>query len=510
MTIGPIRGFFAYPSTPASAGDAILAAVKRLNAANEVSITPWSSLRVAGTILIDTILREIDRSDLFCVDLTGLNPNVMFELGYAISKDKRVWPIQDTGFTQHRRMFDEFRILSTLGYAKYSNSVDIENNFYSDRAYEDLTQTIFRNQIKPQLKPVSHNTLFYLKSLQSNEASVRIQSVLENSASLQRIVDDPAESSFPPLSWYAQQTYAAIGVVCHLQSPEREGSPLANARSALISGIAHGLGRPLLMLVEGQSQTPLDYRDLAFNYKNAQEAAEKLKQWVEPLANQARSVDASLRLNRGKVLLQTELHDFEIGEFIAENEVKGLRKYFVETTAYREALRGVHTIFVGRKGTGKSANFYSLQEHFTADPETQVCTVKPVAFDMLGIVRLLASFKARDEKGYVIESLWKYIIYTELLRSAVIENEHSVSPPAYVSEIHNKYSFVLEPLSIRLEKAVESITAANFIETRSVESERIHLAISEGLHKGALKNIRKPLELARISHQISDCFLLEG
>jgi hypothetical protein len=133
-----------------------------------------------------------------------------------------------------------------------------------------------------------------------------------------------------------------------------------------------------------------------------------------------------------------------------------------------------------------------------------------VAFDMLGIVRLLASFKARDEKGYVIESLWKYIIYTELLRSAVIENEHSVSPPAYVSEIHNKYSFVLEPLSIRLEKAVESITAANFIETRSVESERIHLAISEGLHKGALKNIRKPLELARISHQISDCFLLEG
>ena len=39
---------------------------------------------VGGMRLVDTILSNIDRADVFACDLTYPNPNVSFELGYAI------------------------------------------------------------------------------------------------------------------------------------------------------------------------------------------------------------------------------------------------------------------------------------------------------------------------------------------------------------------------------------------------------------------------------------------
>ena len=75
---------------PPSCGETVKAAVDELNNTGVVHAVTWESLRAPGRPLIDKVLGEIDRSDVCAFDVTGLNPNVMFELGYAIGAGKRV------------------------------------------------------------------------------------------------------------------------------------------------------------------------------------------------------------------------------------------------------------------------------------------------------------------------------------------------------------------------------------------------------------------------------------
>ena len=91
MTPSPPTGFFAYPSTPKTISETIRTAVSNLNKSDLVHIKVWEDCRVGGKVIVDEICREIVQADLFCADLTHLNANVMFELGYAIAKNKRVW-----------------------------------------------------------------------------------------------------------------------------------------------------------------------------------------------------------------------------------------------------------------------------------------------------------------------------------------------------------------------------------------------------------------------------------
>ena len=84
-------GFFAYPSNPQTISETIRTAVSKLNSSGLVSLKVWEDCSVGGKVIVDEICREISQADIFCADLTHLNANVMFELGYAIASNKRIW-----------------------------------------------------------------------------------------------------------------------------------------------------------------------------------------------------------------------------------------------------------------------------------------------------------------------------------------------------------------------------------------------------------------------------------
>ena len=104
-----------------------------------------------------------------------------------------------------------------------------------------------------------------------------------------------------------------------------------------------------------------------------------------------------------------------LGEHVAENERAGIEnKYFVETSAFNDALEGRNSVFVGRKGAGKTANLLALASKLGEDRRNVICVIKPVGYEVQGIVKLLKQFRDRDTKGYAIESLWKFLLITEL------------------------------------------------------------------------------------------------
>lgn len=83
--------FFAYPSKPLSLGENIETAKEIINSSEVIEIISWKDIHVTGKIVINEILDAINKADLFACDLTFPNPNVLFELGYAVARNKRIW-----------------------------------------------------------------------------------------------------------------------------------------------------------------------------------------------------------------------------------------------------------------------------------------------------------------------------------------------------------------------------------------------------------------------------------
>ena len=107
--------FVAYPSKPLSLSETIEEAIEKINIGKVVDMVSLKSTSVGGKFIIISICDAIDRKDLFICDLTYLNPNVLFELGYAIAKKKRVWIIRDSNIEASKIDYDNFKILTTLG-----------------------------------------------------------------------------------------------------------------------------------------------------------------------------------------------------------------------------------------------------------------------------------------------------------------------------------------------------------------------------------------------------------
>lgn len=83
------KAFYAYSSNSDDLLEDIREAVKLINDSQDIEITTWEKLSIGGKYIIDGILSAIERCDLFICDLTYLNFNVLYELGYAISKKKK-------------------------------------------------------------------------------------------------------------------------------------------------------------------------------------------------------------------------------------------------------------------------------------------------------------------------------------------------------------------------------------------------------------------------------------
>ena len=324
------QAFFAYSSTQPTLGEPIQTAVHELNGAKQVNIKTWEECNIGGKFVIDTICDAIDEASLFLADLTGLNANVMFELGYAIARKKRIWLILDESYEDGKKMFDQLKVLTTIGYVPCCNSEDIVSGFYDNNPITDINNTIYHTAIEPNLRPGGYQRIFYLKSQHENQAAMRMSRLLQERLPNKIIVDDPRESTVQTLSWYGSRVFDCNGLVCHFTNPDRKGAYLQTVRHALVCGMAHGAEIPLLMLAEGDFSSPIDYRDYLKHYSTARDALEYLEEWLSPIEHTLKTNQESTAVPRSAARLETDLKSLRFGEYIAEYEAKSLiGNYFI-------------------------------------------------------------------------------------------------------------------------------------------------------------------------------------
>lgn len=489
----PIPAFLAYPSRPPLIGDALERFREEVNTAGEVKVTSWKELSGGGRLIIDAITREIDRSDLVIADLTGLNFNVLFEVGYAIAKNKRLWFTLQEARARAVDAMDRFSVLSSYGQCRYSNSRQLVDAFYAARPIASLEQTILAESIVPRLGPARDDHVLYCKLPQNDESCLRIEDRLRRKV-VPFLTFDPAESPGESLEVFAPKLFNAKGVIVHVPSEGHHSAEGERAQHAIFAGFAHGLGKDLLILREAGGPSALDYRNIAKSYESASQASSIVDGWLTPIESAWVATEARRRVAQRRVDRTAILERFIPAEFVAENEEDVLGHYFVDTAAYKSALKGQTAVFVGRKGTGKTANLIRISQELAASGEALPVVIKPPSFEMQAVVRRLSDSLTLDKHGYVLESLWKVLLVAEIAKvveSALLQSPGHQSQATRLTEILDRDNRALrEDFAVRLERLVRKIDVHLVSPTPSSHDEGFQRGISEVMHSTIIRELR--------------------
>ena len=497
------RVFYAFPSQPPVLGETITTAIEMLrnrpkSKNDQLRFTPWTDMSVGGRKMVSTILDNIDKSDVFACDLTYPNTNVSFELGYAIGRFKRIWISLDTTIAdaeqRYRRAY--FGLIGS-GYAEYRNASDLVSAFLDEDPAGYLNNTLLGNLYRSPMARQELPTALYVKPPINTDAVIAATETIENSIFGESlIIDDPVENPSPTLEWYAGKLGIADAVLFHLLGDNQVGQLDHNVKCSIVAGVSRGLNRSMLMMAQKPYETPVDYQGILKLHDTASECRTAVRDWMDSFSEAVSR--RRPRRPEGQTTGQRslDLRRLALGEPVAENERQRLDSYFVETSTYTRAMDDPLTIVVGRKGSGKSAQLYAMEVAANSDRRNHVCVIKPVGYEVDGLVRVLQSIVEKSERGYLIESLWKFLIYSELA-----QNTYSLlaSRPPYL-ELSQAESQFLEyytsntellspPFSERLDITIRSLDNLDKVEDAIGQRRRI----SELLHSNQLRDLRSSM-----------------
>jgi hypothetical protein len=385
-------------------------------------------------------------------------------------------------------------ILTPFGYAAYTNRPGLVNALYKDQPWATLTEGTLRVALADEGLPATKSAILYLKSSIPTDASIALSNVLNSSFFEDVILDDPSEMTSQTLQWYIEHVRRADAVVAHFLSDNHANSKWHNLKCSLVCGLARAFNKPTMMVAHAPySSVPLDYSDMLKIHANAMQCRTIAQHWLDSIQESVSEHWLRLRERQTVQTTAAELRHWTLGEPVAENEEDQIDQYFVETSAFDDAMAGRQTIFVGRKGTGKTANLYVMAKLLQAEARTHVCIIKPVGYEVEGILRMLKQTLPLSEKGYLVESLWKFLLYTELASSVTRELQQA---PSYfqpsdaerelISFIERNTALITPPFSSRLQTAVEALLDVDQLRPGNEQRARV----SERLHDGIIRELR--------------------
>lgn len=415
----------------------------------------WQELEIQGRILVDAICQAIDASDTVIAEVSDLNSNVLFEAGYALATNKHLWLALDETDGDALRRWKEIGIFSTVGRVDYSGSSDTLISEWQKSTPTPASEPSLLETLMSGGRARQPDAVFAPALPSKFQAALTLEGFLERQSHL-TILGAGDDLGMAPLDFYVKEIYRSSAAIFHLLAPKRLRSDEHNARASFLAGLAHGFELPVLMVVEEGFVSPLDYKDLLFTYDSSAALQDHVKQWLESLPKQ---VGTNKRL--GKLALDIELPLRSFGQYVAEYEREELTDYFVETSEFRSILAGDAKVFVGRKGTGKTATMSQAVIELRKDRRHLVVSVKPSAYELAGLVDFVKALRSDSQSEYAMVSLWTYLLYTEI---AVRTVSYASERPAGTGtddallglsrELDDLSIRAEDDLSARLEKAI--------------------------------------------------------
>ncbi len=471
---------FLYPNEPQIIADTIDATKKKLNRQQSNIIgKSWKDLEVQGQIIFCEICKAIRASELIVADITTLNFNLLFEIGFAIGLEKPVLPIRDTNYDVDKKEFEEIGILDTLGYYSFSNSQELVN---------EITATFPRKKLPVVNEKISHESpLYYMKGTINSDAAITLNATLKKSP-LQYRTYDPIETVRLSLFEGRKQVAKSIGVFSHLLSHTRKGFRTHNALCAFISGIAMAQQKVITMIQEEYIQQPIDYRDIVVSYSSTEGIKRILERPIYLIIQNMQKSIHSIS-NPQENLIQK----VDIGDSAAENEIMGLHEYFVRTGQFNQAKQGHSRLVVGRKGSGKTAIFYEVIESIGISKYKLVLDLKPEGHQFTRLKEAILSRMSEGLREHTVMAFWNYILLIELAHKIVLleysfaerDNvrfeKYNRIKDLFEDDIPNELTDFSQRLLLKIEKLFNSV--------KSVDLENANLNITQLLYSGDIQQL---------------------
>lgn len=485
------RLFFGYAAEPSNRRKTLYSVASRIGHLPIVeSSVSWEELKVDGRLIINEVKDSISAATVCVFDLTDLNLNVLFELGIALALNKRIIICRDPADQTAARRFEEYALLTTIGYIRYKS----EDHLYAQLAdaVTSSTRTLWDDLLRGIQVALDETALLYVPSAKEDPASRKLSRVIDKHGKLDHVTINLDDYGTMPLAWYVEEVYRCAVAIFHLTPSSDYLAERMNPRVALLAGISMGLARHVLFVAEESDRTAIDYRDMTIRYANPGHLERLASSWIQGLPGNSSS-------NKGKLKrsLANELASLRFGNHVAEGDQEGLERYFVETSDYREVVASSATIFTGKKGTGKTANMLQAADELRSDLRNLVCVIKPANYELESITEILRGIEVKHLGVYLIEALWKYLLYTEIASRAVQEAEARPAGIATGSALddlrtclNEKHLGVDASFSDRLESLANSLSRNVNGRVNSGQVREAREIINVALYGGTLRELR--------------------
>lgn len=402
-------GFVAYPCSPPELGAVIREAVQKANTVSgTLTFQTWEHNDIAGRPLTHPIMSGIENAEILVADVTRLNFNVTYEIGYAIGLRKRALLIKHSAMTNDRELVLNTGIFDTLGYLTYSDA---------DELSAILQRTMDQAPLKIESEPDRKAPAYLLETPVRTPEMTRIVTRVKRARLFYRSFT-PSEDARLSAIDAIRHVSRSVGVLIPLMSPEYQDAEVHNIRAAFVAGLSHGMGKVTLVIQDGRYPVPLDLRDAAETYINIDD----IHKHVETFAGEVYEI--LQKTDVVDVVPGSLLQRVSLGDPMAENEFQSLSAYYVQTDEFSRALRGEVNLVVGRKGTGKTALFFQVRDRTRRDKRNVVLDLKPEGYQLLKLKEHVLDLLADGAKAHLITAFWESLLLSEICKK-VLEKDHS-------------------------------------------------------------------------------------
>lgn len=392
--------FYAYPAGNRIVVDAITGAVE-LSKSEQLALKPWQKMQIFGFKLDDLIRDEITEADALVGDITHPNPNVFYELGFAIAKGKPIIPTVNAALEGSVQRVQALGLFDNVGWLSYSNAEELSNKL---RQWEQVGWTSRYTRRRDHEQP-----LFILDTLMKTDFRNHIIHAVDNSQ-VQYRKFDPADIPRLTAAQALAEVSASAGVIIPLIHPEIIDADRHNLRAAFLLGLCHGYEIEPLAIQYEHTPAPTDYRDFIRNSTVRFETEKHVAGYcAETLIWNQRSSARDRQPSPGI------LSEIDLGSPAAENETQQLNFYFVETAEFARALRAEGAVVIGRKGSGKSAVFLQVAQARAKDRRTCVVDLRPASHNLSEMREALLGVTNVGLFQHTVAAFWQYIISVEIL-----------------------------------------------------------------------------------------------
>lgn len=394
--------FCAYPSQPHQIGQSLRQAQERIKKIKpSYNLSLWEQMDISGSCLRDPILNSIEDASLVIGDITKLNFNVVYEIGFAIGRGKRVFLIQNKSIATDHTLVSRVGIFDTLGYEKYASGHELAE------IISKITNFVPIAFDKERID--RHTPIYFVSPREKTDEEIRMISRLKKKARVPFRIFDPQESGRMSATEAIENVASSTGIIIPLIASNRQDQAEHNLRCSFVAGLAHGMEKTTLITQYRDEIIPIDYRDVVSSHTDLESIDKLISDFAPQAVEKALAYNFKLELD-----IPLTLADLHFGSPAAENEMEDLKRYFLRTDEFQRVCNGEVQVVAGRKGSGKSALFFQARNDKRREKKNIVLDLHPEGFQLKKLRTLVLDQLEQGTRDHTISAFWEYLFLLEI------------------------------------------------------------------------------------------------